>query len=84
MRNLVHHVKDAYIYRACDRASPAADTEIYPETFLVIDKLMHGSLTPATVFDRPGIMSAGHQCEISIVTGIITLIPEACVFHLLI
>jgi hypothetical protein len=62
----------------------ASHAEVHAKPFLVIHKFMQSPLPPPSVLYRAGIMSSGHQREISVVAGIVTLVTNPCVFDFLI
>ena len=79
--NLVNNFKNADIHRAGNGAFAASYTEIFAKALLVINKLMHGALPPPAIFNRTGIMTAGHKGKIAVVTGVIALVANAGIFH---
>lgn len=81
---MVHHLKDGNVHGAGDGAMPASHAKIYPKTLLVVNEFMHGSLPPAAVLGRAGVMAPCFQCEIRVVAGIIALVAQACIPDLLV
>jgi hypothetical protein len=81
---VVYHFKNADVHRAGDCAMPAAYTQVNTKSFLVVYELVHGPLPPAAVLRRAGIMTAGFQCEVNVVAGVIALVTHACLPDLLI
>ena len=57
----------------------ASNAQVHAKPLLVINKFMQGPLPPSAVSNRPWIVSSGHQREISVVAGIVTLIANSCI-----
>ena len=81
---MVNHIKNADVHRAGDGTMAASYAEVHAEPLFIINEFMHRTLSPATVFHRTGVMSASHQGEVPVVTGIIAFIANPVVPDLLV
>jgi hypothetical protein len=81
---LTNNIKNADVDRAGNGTMTTSHTKVHAKSFLVIDELMHGTLSPPAIFNRAWVVTASHEGKISVVTGIIAFITDTRVFDLFI